>query len=224
MQFCIENFWQGGENGCYIKDPQEEGRTAKKFEENPRKLSMFGNLHLERCCWTLIHPWRALQQEKLFRLRVRVPFSVFQMIVDKFRTIPEWNIYKGPSSKRGRPGPLLRMMMLQWSLSYLQQWLLSSFIISLYAWPPCILNGSIRILKGRSSRMFLNNIRLLYFLDAVPVQIASTSRGITALKANAISSTVAMDSRLLLILLLSTFPGGFFQSLPVISVHEMTRP
>ena len=86
-----------------IKDPQEEGRTAKKFEENPRKLSMFGNLHLERCCWTLIHPWRALQQEKLFRLRVRVPFSVFQMIVDKFRTIPEWNIYKDPSSKRGRP-------------------------------------------------------------------------------------------------------------------------
>ena len=43
---------------------------------------------------------------KLFRLRVRVPFSVFQMIVDKFRTIPEKNIYKAPSSKRGRPGPL----------------------------------------------------------------------------------------------------------------------
>ena len=43
---------------------------------------------------------------KLFRLRVRVPFSVFQMIVHKFRTVPEWNIRKDPYSKRGRPCPL----------------------------------------------------------------------------------------------------------------------
>ena len=28
---------------------------------------------------------------KLFRLRFRVAFSVVKMIVDKFRTIPEWN-------------------------------------------------------------------------------------------------------------------------------------
>ena len=38
----------------------------------------------------------------------------------------------------------------------------SFFIISLHAWPPqaCILNGSIRLLKGQSSRMFLSNMTL----------------------------------------------------------------
>ncbi len=74
--------------------------------------------------------WGSTRAGKLFRLRVRVPFSVFQMIVDKFSTNPEWNIYKDPSSKRGRSCPLeLKVMsslyivgraatceMLQWSL------------------------------------------------------------------------------------------------------------
>ena len=99
-------------------------KIRRNKEEQPRKpkkivnvwASPFGKMLLE-----LDSSLESTAAGKLLRLRVRVPFSVFQMIVDKFRTIPEWNIYKGPSSKRGRPGPLLRMMMLQWSLSYLQQ-------------------------------------------------------------------------------------------------------
>ena len=45
---------------------QRSAGRRKKNQENPRKWSMFGNLHLERFWWTLIHPWRALQQENYF--------------------------------------------------------------------------------------------------------------------------------------------------------------
>ena len=71
---------------------------------------------------------------------------------------------------------------------------------------------------------FFHHMRLLVSPDVVLAQIVSTSRGITALKANAIFTTVAMGTRLSLILFLSIIPGGFFQSLPVILVQEMTRP
>ena len=94
----------------------------------------------------------------LFHLRVRVPFSVFEMIVDKFRTNPEWNIYDVPSSKRDRP---------------------------------CLLE-----LKVMSSQYIRT----------------STFRGISALKANAIFTTIAMVTQLMLFLFQSIIPGGFFQN------------
>ena len=56
----------------------------------------------------LLDPYLFLESTaagKLFRLRVRVAFSVVQMIFDKFRIIPEWNIYKDPPSKRGTTLP-----------------------------------------------------------------------------------------------------------------------
>jgi len=43
------------------------------------------------------------KSETIFRLRNCVPFSVFQMIVDKFRILPLWNLRKDPNSKRDKP-------------------------------------------------------------------------------------------------------------------------
>ena len=56
---------------------------------------------------------------------------------------------------------------------------------------------------------FFHHMRLLVSPDVVLAQIVSTSRGITALKANAIFTTVAMGTRLSLILFLSIIPGGY---------------
>ena len=82
----------------------------------------------------------------LFQLRVRVPFSVFEIIVDKFRINPEWNIYEVPSSKRDRP---------------------------------CLLE--LKVMSSQYIRM-------------------SSFRGISALKANAIFTTIAMVTQLMLFL------------------------
>jgi hypothetical protein len=75
-------------------------------QENPRNLGFVWESPFGK---KLRDPHSSLESTaagKLIRLRVRVPFSVYQMIVDKFRTIPEWDIYKDSSSKRGRSHPL----------------------------------------------------------------------------------------------------------------------
>ena len=95
------------DNGKKIASASKIRRKKEEQPRKPKKLvinvweSPFGKM--------LLDPDSSLESTpagKLFRVRVRVPFSVFQMIVDKFRTIPEWNMYKDPSTKRGRPRPL----------------------------------------------------------------------------------------------------------------------
>ena len=84
-------------------------KIRRKKEEQPRKPKKLVNVWESPFGKMLLDPDSSLESTpagKLFRVRVRVPFSVFQMIVDKFRTIPEWNMYKDPSTKRGRPRPL----------------------------------------------------------------------------------------------------------------------
>jgi hypothetical protein len=83
-------------------------KIRRKKDERPRKPKKLVNVWESPFGKMLRDPDSSLESTApgKFRLRVRVPFSVYQMIVDKFRTIPEWEIYKDSSSKRGRPHPL----------------------------------------------------------------------------------------------------------------------
>jgi hypothetical protein len=91
------------------KQMASTSKIRRKKEEKPRNPKKLVNVWESPFGKMLRDPDSSLESTaagKLFRLRVRVPFSVYQMIVDKFRTIPEWDIYKDSSSKRGRPHPL----------------------------------------------------------------------------------------------------------------------
>ena len=84
-------------------------KIGRKKEEVPRKAKRIVNVCDSAFGKILLEPDSSLESTtagKLFRLRVRVPFSVFQMIVERFRTIPEWNIRKDSDTKRGKPLPL----------------------------------------------------------------------------------------------------------------------
>ena len=84
-------------------------KIGRKKEEVPRKAKRIVNVWDSPFGKMMLDPDSSLESTtagKLFRLRVRVPFSVFQMIVERFRTIPEWNIRKDSDTKRGKPLPL----------------------------------------------------------------------------------------------------------------------
>ena len=95
-------------------------RKTRKKEEAARKPKKVDNVWDSPFGKMLLDPDSSLERTpagKLFRLRVRVPFSVFQMIVEKFRTMPEWQLRKNPDSNRGRPHPLeLKVMSSLYSL------------------------------------------------------------------------------------------------------------
>ena len=72
-------------------------KTSRKKEERPRKPKKVANVWDSPFGKMLLDPDSSVESTpsgKLFRLRVRVPFSVFQLIVERFWTIPEWNIRK----------------------------------------------------------------------------------------------------------------------------------
>ena len=72
-------------------------KISRKKEEQPRKLKKIANVWDSPFGKMLLDPDSSVESTplgKLFRLCVRVPFSVFQLIVERFWTIPEWNIRK----------------------------------------------------------------------------------------------------------------------------------
>jgi hypothetical protein len=100
--FALRKLYKGGKMASTSK-------IHRKKDEQPRKPKKLVNVWESPFEKMLLDPDSSLESTaagSLSRLCIRVPFSVYQMIVDKFQTIPEWDIYKDSSSKRGRPHPL----------------------------------------------------------------------------------------------------------------------
>jgi hypothetical protein len=79
-------------------------KITRKQEEKPRKPKKVVNVWDSTFGKMLLDPDSSVESTtsgKLSRLRVRVPFSVFQMIVERFRMIPECNIRKDSNANRG---------------------------------------------------------------------------------------------------------------------------